>query len=168
MAFYAYGVSQGGDKETAYQLVYWGSLILALGNGTVEAFINPVVATMFSKDKTKWLNILHAGWPGGLVLAGMITIFMGDATWDIKVGIIAVPAVVYLFMLLPCRFPDNERVTSGVSYKDMLGEFGVLGALVVGFLVTLQLMDFAGQGGCISRTQAVNRRHRCCGPPRRF
>ena len=37
--------AEGGDKKTAYQMLYWGSLILALGNGTVEAFINPVVAT---------------------------------------------------------------------------------------------------------------------------
>ncbi len=38
-----------------------GSIILGLGNGTVEAFINPVVATLFSKEKTKYLNMLHAG-----------------------------------------------------------------------------------------------------------
>ncbi|MCB1078207.1 MAG: MFS transporter, partial [Verrucomicrobiae bacterium] len=70
MACMAYGAIQGveGDALAAaqakgYSLLYWGSIILALGNGTVEAFINPVVATMFSKDKTKWLNILHAGWP---------------------------------------------------------------------------------------------------------
>ncbi len=68
MAFMAYGAIQGveGDALKAaqlkgYNLLYWGSIILALGNGTVEAFINPVVATMFSKEKTKWLNILHAG-----------------------------------------------------------------------------------------------------------
>jgi MFS family permease len=143
----AYFVSQGGDKEQAYQMIYWGSLILALGNGTVEAFINPVVATMFKKDKTKWLNILHAGWPGGLVICGMIVIFMGDVDWYIKVGLIAIPAVIYLLMLLPCKFPIQEREAAGVSYKEMLGEFGVLGAIIVGFLVTLQLMDFAGQGG---------------------
>ena len=143
----AYFVSQGGDKEQAYQMIYWGSLILALGNGTVEAFINPVVATMFKKDKTKWLNILHAGWPGGLVVAGMIVIFMGDAAWYIKVGLIAIPAVIYLLMLLPCKFPVQERQAAGVSDREMLAEFGVLGALVVGFLVTLQLIDFAGQGG---------------------
>jgi MFS family permease len=49
------------DKTTAYSMLYWGSFICALANGSVEAFINPVVATMFSKEKTKWLNILHAG-----------------------------------------------------------------------------------------------------------
>src|SRR5260370_4345342 len=77
MGVSAYFVSHhSGDKETAFQLLYWGSLILALGNGTVEAFINPVVATMFNRAKTKWLNILHAGWPGGLVIAGMVIIFI--------------------------------------------------------------------------------------------
>ena len=130
------------DKATGFSLLYWGSLILGLANGTVEAFINPVVATMFSKEKTKWLNILHAGWPGGLVLAGLITIAMGTAPWWVKVGIIAIPAVIYFIMLIGKEFPENERVAAGVSYKEMLGEFGILGMAVVSFLVTLQLMDF--------------------------
>ena len=47
---------------TGYDSLYWATFIVALGNGTVEAYINPVAATMFKKDKTKWLNILHAGW----------------------------------------------------------------------------------------------------------
>jgi len=122
---------------------------MALGNGTVEAFINPVVATMFSKQKTKWLNILHAGWPGGLVIAGIIVIFMGNIPWGFKVVTIAVPAVVYLLLLSPRQFPVSERVSSGVSYRDMLAEFGILGALIVGFLVTLQLMDFFSNGSTV-------------------
>ena len=142
MGVTAYFVSQGGNKDLAFQLLFWGSLILALANGTVEAFINPVVATMFNKDKTKWLNMLHAGWPGGLVIAGLITIFIDSVPWVIKVGLIAVPAVVYFFMLAKQEFPKSERESAGVSYRDMLREFGILGALVVGFLVTLQLIDF--------------------------
>ena len=51
-----------------YWMLYLGTFIVALGNGTVEAVVNPVVATMFPREKTKWLNILHAGWPGGLCL----------------------------------------------------------------------------------------------------
>ncbi|MCE9552484.1 MAG: MFS transporter, partial [Planctomycetes bacterium] len=137
------------NPHTAYQLLYWGSLILALGNGTVEAFINPVVATMFNREKTKWLNILHAGWPGGLVIAGIIVIFMGDIAWGWKVGIIAIPAILYFLLLLPSKFPVSERVASNVSYREMLSEFGILGAMVVGFLVTLQLIDFATVGGTV-------------------
>jgi MFS family permease len=146
MGVSAYFLSQKGDKQTAFQLLYWGSLILALGNGTVEAFINPVVATMFNREKTKWLNILHAGWPGGLVIAGVIAIFIDTVPWFIKVGIIAVPAIIYLVMLLPCKFPVQEREAAGVSYRDMLAEFGILGALVVGVLLFLQLSDFFTDG----------------------
>src|ERR1019366_8988416 len=99
---------------------------------------------------TKWLNILHAGWPGGLVIAGMVTIFIDDVPWWVKVGLIAIPAVVYFFMLLMCQLPEQERVSSGVSYHDMLCEFGILGSLIVGFLVTLQLIDFFSTGGQLS------------------
>jgi hypothetical protein len=131
-------------------MLYWGSLILGLSNGTVEAYINPVVATMFTFNKTKWLNILHAGWPGGLVLAGIITIaidaFAPATPWSIKLGIIALPAVVFFIMLIGTRFPVQERVAAGVSYREMLAEFGVLGAMVVGFMLTLQLIDFFSVG----------------------
>ncbi|MGK0186611.1 MAG: MFS family permease [Verrucomicrobiales bacterium] len=134
------GLSVAADNpELAKNLIFWGGLILALGNGTVEAFINPVVATMFDKEKTKWLNILHAGWPGGLVIAGIITILMGGASWQLKLGIIVVPALLYFLVLIRCKFPIQERVAAGVSYRDMLREFGFLGAAVVAFLVVLQL-----------------------------
>src|SRR5215213_8801936 len=146
MGVSAYYVSKGGDKATAFSLLYWGSLILGLSNGTVEAYINPVVATLFTFNKTKWLNILHAGWPGGLVLAGVMTIgldhFAPNIPWSIKLGIIAIPAVIFFLILIPLKFPVQERVAAGVPYRDMLAEFGILGALVVGFLLVLQLMDF--------------------------
>ncbi len=147
MGIVGLGMAQSGDVVAGAKMIYWGGLILALGNGTVEAFINPVVATMFTKDKTKWLNILHAGWPGGLVIAGIIVIFMGeDASWQLKLGIIIIPAVIYLLMLIKENFPVQERVASGVSYKDMLSEFGVFGALVVAVLIYLQLdTEFPGQ-----------------------
>src|SRR5205085_6857820 len=90
-------------------------------------------------------------WPGGLVLAGIVTIgidhFAPSTPWSIKLGIIAVPAIIFLIMLLPKKFPVQERVAAGVSYRDMLAEFGIMGALVVGFLVVLQLMDFFSDGG---------------------
>jgi len=157
MGVSAFFVSRGGEgnPELGFQLLYWGSLILGLSNGTIEAYINPVVATMFSKEKTKWLNILHAGWPGGLVIAGLVTIGLDafETPWWIKVGIIAPPAIVFFLMLLPLKFPVQERVASGVSYREMLGEFGILGASVVGFMISLQLMDFFSNGGTVALSE---------------
>ena len=113
----------------------------------MEAFINPVVATMFSREKTKWLNILHAGWPGGLVIGGAITIAMADTAetgdWRLVLGIIAVPAVIYLVMLLGANFPKSEREQAGVSYREMLAEFGAFGALIGFGLIFIQLGEVA-------------------------
>ena len=59
---------------TSFEMLYIGTFIYALANGVVEAVVNPVVATMSGKNKTHWLNVLHAGWPGGLVLGGLLSI----------------------------------------------------------------------------------------------
>src|SRR6185503_6689469 len=64
-------------QKAGFLLLYIGTFIFALGNGTVEAVVNPVSATLFSREKTKYLNILHAGWPGGLVLGGLVAIAIG-------------------------------------------------------------------------------------------
>ncbi|QEG23680.1 MFS transporter [Mariniblastus fucicola] len=125
-------------QKSGLNLLTIGSIILGLGNGTVEAFINPVVATMYSKEKTKWLNILHAGWPGGLVLGGLITLGLGsyaEADWRLLIYIIAIPAVIYLVMLIGAKFPVSERVAGGATYKEMLAEFGVIGAAIAAFMI---------------------------------
>lgn len=129
-------------RESALQCLTWGSIILGLGNGTVEAFVNPVTATLFKKEKTKWLNILHAGWPGGLVLGGIITIALGakvQQDWRILVWLLAVPVVVYVLMLAKAKFPVNERVAAGAGYREMLAEFGTLGAAIAAFFITREL-----------------------------
>ena len=152
-----------GAQGTAHSLLYWGSVILGLGNGTVEAYINPVVATMFRKEKTKWLNILHAGWPGGLVLGGLLTIgitvllsnaFDADLKdyWIILIFLIALPAVVFLIMLSRSVFPVTERVASGTSYKEMLSEFGAAGALIASALIFSQLGEIFKWGALVSWT----------------
>jgi len=123
---------------------YWslwiGNFVVALANGTVEAVINPVVATMFPKEKTKWLNILHAGWPGGLVLGGLLTLGMGNRFgWEWKVGLLLIPTLVYGFLMLGHKFPIHERVAAGISYKTMLQEAGILGCLIVVALIVREL-----------------------------
>jgi len=125
---------------TGYTMLYIGTFIVALGNGAVEAVINPVVATIFSKEKTKWLNILHAGWPGGMVLGGILILFMGPAVgWEWKVGLIFIPTLIYGIMMLRCTFPVHERVKAGVSYKEMLQEAGIIGALIVIVIMTAEI-----------------------------
>ncbi len=123
----------------AFNLLYFSTFILALGNGTVEAVANPVVANLFPREKTKYLNMLHAGWPGGLVLGGIIAIAMGKIGWQYKVGLIFLPVVTYALLMLGRRFPVSERVTAGVSFKAMLKEVGVVGAAIILAMMVRQL-----------------------------
>ena len=147
LAFAAYNSIHGlsGDalmagQKHGYQLLYWGSIILGLGNGTVESYINPIVTTMFNKDKTKLLNRMHAGWPGGLVLGGLCSIALaGNADWRVSLGLILIPAFTFFFLLIGKTFPKSEREQAGVSYLAMLKEFGAFGALVGFGLVFAQV-----------------------------
>jgi MFS family permease len=148
LAFMAYNAIHGVTDPAAlaaaqkhgYQLLYWGSIILGLGNGTVEAYINPIVATMFNTDKVKWLNRLHAGWPAGLVLGGLCTIALADnKDWRLTLGLILIPAIIFFLILIGRQFPKSEREQAGVGYIDMLKEFGAFGALIGFGLVFAQL-----------------------------
>ena len=152
LAFAAYqtihGVT-GADLPAAqahgHQLFYWGSIILGLGNGSVEAYINPIVTTMFKTDKTRWLNRLHAGWPGGLVLGGLATIALAhNPDWRLTLGLILAPACVFFGILMSRTFPKNEREQAGISYLQMLKELGTFGALVGFGLVIAQLGQVFG------------------------
>ena len=130
---------------------YWSTLLVAVANGTVESFINPVVATLFSKEKSKWLNILHAGWPAGLALGALFcalfpnTTLGFDAVWKFRFALCFVPVVIYALLILPCKFPVNERVAAGVSYRDMLKEVGAVGFFMITALIVAAVYQMAGQ-----------------------
>jgi MFS family permease len=111
-------------KEGAFWCLYVGMWLFALGNGTCEAVINPLTATLFPKNKTHWLNILHAGWPGGLILGAIIGLVFGQIDtpirWEIKLGIFLVPVLLYGFLMFNRPFPRSEASASGVSTGTMI------------------------------------------------
>ncbi len=128
---------------TGYTGLYLGTFVFALAAGAVEAAINPITATLYAKSKTQHLNILHAGWPGGLVLGGLLAIAVGTAggenAWRWKVALYLIPTLAYGLMMLGQKFPVQERVAAGVSYTDMLKEFGWAGCLILSFFMAYAL-----------------------------
>ncbi|MDX2021711.1 MAG: MFS transporter [Deltaproteobacteria bacterium] len=123
-----------------YWSLYLGTFIVAIANGTVEAVINPVIATAFRKEKTKWLNMLHAGWPAGLMIGGILAIGMGaGVSWKFKIALILIPTLVYGVLMLGVKFPINERVAAGVPYKTMLKEVGALGTAIITWMIVWEV-----------------------------
>ena len=112
-------------SHTGTTLLYTGFLIMGLSQGLVEGVINPLVATIYSDQKTKRLNMLHAWWPGGMVIGGLLAVLMTqafDASWQLKLATILVPAAIYLVMAFTMEYPQTERVASNVSTAEMWGQ----------------------------------------------
>ena len=96
-AFVTFAASKGMAQATAYQYLYWGMFIFAYANGTLEAVANPLVATLFPGNRTHYLNILHASWPAGLVVGGVIGWVLGDQfqmSWKIQLSLYLLPTVI--------------------------------------------------------------------------
>ncbi|MEZ6044600.1 MAG: MFS transporter [Planctomycetaceae bacterium] len=117
-------------KEATFQCLYWGMFMFAIANGLCETVINPLTANLYPKQKTHYLNILHAGWPGGLIVGGILAyLFCGsNATvttlrWEIPMMFFLIPTVVYGLIVLKEKFPVSEAAAAGVSYGRMFSIF---------------------------------------------
>ena len=108
---------------TGTTMLYAGFFTMGLSQGLVEGVINPLVATLYT-EKTKKLNMLHAWWPGGMIIGGLLAYALTGlgASWQIKLSLILIPAVIYLGMAIAETYPHTERVASNVSTADMWRE----------------------------------------------
>ncbi len=146
-AFITFAATKGQAQDTAYMFLYLGTFVFALANGTLEAVANPLVSTLFPRNRTHYLNILHASWPAGLVLGGLVGWILGDGmgvSWKVQLGLFLVPTVLYGLAFMGQPFPKSEASAKGLSVGEMLKDVGILGALVACFLVGLFFKDQLG------------------------
>jgi fucose permease len=107
---------------TGFWSLFTGALVISLGNGLIEAVCNPLVATLYPERKAHRLNQFHVWWPGGIVLGGLASYALnaiGITSWKVRVGLILIPAAVYIVLMLRERFPATENQASGVSTGEM-------------------------------------------------
>lgn len=106
---------------TGYWTLFISTLLIGIANGTVEAACNPLVATIYSNDKTTKLNHFHLWFPGGIVIGTLLVYFLDKAGigWQVQVGLMAIPTLVYGFLFSRLDFPVTERVASGISTHQM-------------------------------------------------
>jgi len=111
---------------TGTTLLYAGFFIMGLSQGLVEGVINPLIATIYSDEKTKRLNRLHAWWPGGMIIGGLLAYALTGvgAPWQVKLSLILLPAIAYVAMAFSLEYPRTERVASNITTADMWKEAG--------------------------------------------
>ena len=145
----------GMGQQTAFLLLFSGTFIFSLANGTLEAVANPLVATLFPNNRTHYLNILHASWPAGMILGALITLAVGNHwSWKAQLGLYLVPTLIYGFMFMGQRFPRSAASEKGLSLGDMMKDVGILGASVAGFLLYLFTRDALGANILAGLTQS--------------
>jgi len=146
-AFITFAATKGQAQSTAYLFLYIGTFVFALANGTLEAVANPLVSTLFPNNRTHFLNLLHASWPAGLVLGGLIGWILGEGmhvSWKLQLGLFLVPTALYGVAFLGQSFPKSEAAAKGLSVGEMLQEVGILGAVVACFLLGLFFKEQLG------------------------
>lgn len=102
--------------------LFLGTLAIGIGNGMVEASLNPMITSMFPNDKIKMLNKFHVWFPGGIVIGAIIGYLLMDKlnlSWQIYVAVLFIPLALYGILFFGQKVPQTERVEMGVSNKNM-------------------------------------------------
>lgn len=118
-----------GLVMTIYAGGYWTLLIstflVGFGNGTVEAACNPMIANMYTgNERTKMLSRFHMWFPGGIVIATLLSKFMTDAGlgWQLQIALILIPTLIYAFLFWGQTFPASRvegAASTGENFKAM-------------------------------------------------
>ena len=147
-------------------LVLVSLLLTGLGWGAVEAASNPMVASLYPEEKAHRLNILHAWWPAGIVVGGLLGVAISTLGWSWKLNmlVLLLPAIALTIMIWSAVFPVTERVATGVSYGEMIAElfrrplfwlfwvcmyFTATSELAPGQWVNISLSNIVGMQGII-------------------
>jgi MFS family permease len=126
------------DKVT----LFMANLIIGFGNGSVEAACNPLVATIYPREKSKMLNRFHVWFPGGIVIGGLLAwlvVSQAGLSWQVLTSLLFIPLALYGYLFYGQTIPETERVMTGVSYRGMLKNL----AAPITILVLVSLMILA-------------------------
>lgn len=95
---------------------FWTLLIstffIGFANGSVEAACNPLIADMFTLNRTAMLNRFHVWFPGGIVIGALVSKFMTDFAmgWQLQIGIMLIPTLIYGYLFFKQEFPESEHI----------------------------------------------------------
>jgi MFS family permease len=123
-------------------MLFVGTVCIGVGNGMVEAACNPLTVTLFPENKTTMLNRFHVWFPGGIVIGGLISYLFIEQLkidWHYLIATLFIPLIIYASLFFKLKFPQTERVTKGVSTKQMFAS-----CLTPLFLVILICMFMTG------------------------
>jgi MFS family permease len=108
----------------SFLVLFAATLVIGIANGLVEAFANPLVATLYPREKTTRLVAFHAWFPGGIVIGGLLSFLLsqGGLGWQAKMLLLLAPTLCYVVMFAGQSFPATESTAAGVTLREALTE----------------------------------------------
>ena len=102
---------------SGFTLLLLSSFLIGFANGSVEAACNPLIADMYTSNRTTMLNKFHVWFPGGIVIGALATNFMNTLGlgWQLKIAIMIIPTLIYGFMFFKAIFPKSENIDTDTS-----------------------------------------------------
>lgn len=140
---------------TSMTSLFIATLFVGIGNGMVEAALNPMIASIYPKNKVKMLNRFHVWFPGGIVIGSVVGWLIMDVmglSWQIMVATLFIPLIIYAVLFFGQKFPVTERVQLGVSNSKM---FSSLGKPLFIFMVVCMFLTAASELGTTQRIESL-------------
>lgn len=127
---------------------FWGLIIstffIGFANGAVEAACNPMIADMYPDKQSEMLNKFHVWFPGGIVIGSLIATafgsFMPGAGWQVLIGVMFIPTLIYGFLIFGQDFPRSENIESdtGSNLKGLLNPLFIFLAICMAFTASTE------------------------------
>ncbi len=118
-------LASAGAGASVYTVLNIAMIVWGCGWGATEATINPLATTLYPDDKTGRLNVLHAWWPAGIVLGGLLSVLFFkqlELSWQLLIGLTIIPGIVLAIWTMQHEFPQTESTAKGVSFGEMIAE----------------------------------------------
>lgn len=141
-----------------YTSLFIANVFIGLGNGSVEAACNPLVTALFPDKKTKMLNRFHVWFPGGIVIGSLLAALVMDTLqmrWEILVGLLFIPLAIYGFLFFKQNIPETERVSTGVTYKEMMRNVGAPVTITLAVIFMILVATNAGISAAVTSSYSL-------------
>jgi len=93
------------------------TFLIGVANGAVEAACNPLIADMYTTNRTTMLNKFHVWFPGGIVIGALISQFMTSMGmgWQAQIAVMFIPTILYGYLIMGQSFPKAENIASDIG-----------------------------------------------------
>lgn len=93
------------------------TFLIGIANGAVEAACNPLIADMYTTNRTTMLNKFHVWFPGGIVIGALISQAMTamGLGWQMQIAVMFIPTILYGVLIFGQNFPKVENIVANIG-----------------------------------------------------